>query len=149
MDARIASLEAKLQEATCALPEFSANRCGAYAIEYERLRSERRALLWADMTYAPLTSLARRAQTGDEAAQLELGIRFEEGRGVVRDLDNARRLYRLAATPSGGDMPIYVPGVGDAPGTVQWFNTGPRREGLAEARERLQALDARMEGETQ
>lgn len=34
-------------------------------------------------------SLARRAQAGDKHAQLELGIRYEQGRGLPRDLERA------------------------------------------------------------
>jgi TPR repeat protein len=39
-----------------------------------------------------LQSLARRAQGGDKHAQLELGIRYEEGRGVPANLDRASYL---------------------------------------------------------
>lgn len=58
-----------------------------------------------------LQSLARRAQAGDKQAQLELGIRYEEGRGVEADPEAARRLYRsslrgarfqTAYVPAGG-----------------------------------------------
>jgi TPR repeat protein len=44
---------------------------------------------------AELQSLARRAQAGDKQARLELGVRYEEGRGVVRDLERAERLYLM------------------------------------------------------
>lgn len=44
-----------------------------------------------------LQALARRAQAGDKHAQLDLGIRYEEGRGVPVDLGRAARLYRMAA----------------------------------------------------
>lgn len=39
--------------------------------------------------------LDRRARAGDKAAQLELGMRYEDGSGVERDVDTARRLYLL------------------------------------------------------
>src|SRR5690349_18970327 len=55
--------------------------------------------------------LAQRAQAGDKQAQLDLGIAFEEGRGVPRDLGKARRLYRLAAADSGGRTWVYSPPV--------------------------------------
>jgi len=45
-----------------------------------------------------LQSLARLARSGDKHAQLKLGIRYEEGRGVPVDLERARDLYFDAAT---------------------------------------------------
>lgn len=56
---------------------------------------------------APSTSeevkvLARAAQVGDKLAQLELGKRFEAGRGVPKDLDRAAKLYAAAASPHDG-----------------------------------------------
>jgi hypothetical protein len=56
---------------------------------------------------APSTSdevkiLARKAQAGDKPAQLELGKRFEAGRGVPEDLDRAAKLYATAASPHDG-----------------------------------------------
>jgi hypothetical protein len=91
-----------------------------------------------------LRSLAQRAEAGDKTAQLELGIRFEEGRGVPLDWRRAERLYGMAASSSGGTMMIYVPPVrpGGA-GSVMPVDTGPRVPGLAEARERLRALRGR------
>src|SRR3546814_8132871 len=50
---------------------------------------------------ADLQDLARRAATGDKYAQLDLGIRYEDGNGVSRALKRAAQLYRMAATPSG------------------------------------------------
>jgi len=46
--------------------------------------------------------LARSAQAGDKLAQLELGKRFEAGRGVPKDLDRAGKLYAAAASPHDG-----------------------------------------------
>ena len=90
----------------------------------------------------PLKVLARRAQAGVKAAQLELGIRFEEGRGVERDLGKARALYRLAASTSGGQIWIYSPPVGNgSSGRVIPVNTGPKQVGLAEAKRRLEAVE--------
>src|SRR4051812_16176372 len=51
---------------------------------------------------ADLQELARHAQGGDKHAALELGIRYEEGRGVPMDVRQAIRLYRQAAMTSGG-----------------------------------------------
>lgn len=84
--------------------------------------------------------LARQAKGGDRHAMLHLGIAFEEGRGLPRDLKKARKLYRMAAADSGGTMWIYVPGVGNAPGRVMPFDRGPFVPGLAEAKERLSAM---------
>ena len=90
-----------------------------------------------------LQALAQRARSGDKLAQLELGIRFEEGIGVPVDLGRAERLYRAAATASGGTIMVYVPGIRGRPGTVMPMSTGPRMPGLKEARNRLRALEAR------
>jgi hypothetical protein len=59
-----------------------------------------------DLT-APSTSeevkvLARGAQGGDKLAQLELGKRFEAGRGVPKDFGRADKLYAAAASPNDG-----------------------------------------------
>jgi len=91
-----------------------------------------------DYTAMPLSTLASKAQGGDKQAQLELGIRFEEGNGVARDMDNARKLYAKAAADSGGTIWIYSPPVGNGTsGRVIPVDTGPKRTGLAEAKRRL------------
>lgn len=88
-----------------------------------------------------LQALARRAAAGDKQAQLDLGIALEEGRGIERNLGKAERLYRLAASDSGGRTWVYSPPV--RPGgsgraiPIEW---GPKRPGLAEAARRLAAL---------
>ncbi len=90
-----------------------------------------------------LSSLARRAQSGDKQAQLELGIRFEEGLGVERNTRNACALYNRAATQTGGTIWIYVPPVGNGTtGRVMPYDTGPVVPGLSEAAERRASLDA-------
>jgi hypothetical protein len=93
---------------------------------------------------AALRNLAARAQAGDKHAQLELGIAFEEGRGVPRDLGKAERLYRMAAADSGGQQWVYSPPVrrGDS-GRVIPLDRGPIQAGLGEAKRRLAALTAR------
>lgn len=90
---------------------------------------------------AELQTLARRAQAGDKQAQLELGIRYEEGRGVPVDLARAERLYRMAASDSGGTTYVYSPPLrtGD-PARVIRVDQRPSATGLAEARNRLWAL---------
>ena len=95
-----------------------------------------------ELSKAPLVALARLAESGNKFAQLELGIRFEEGRGLPVDVERARRLYELAATDSQGVMPIYQAGVGESPGSTLTVPRGPIDEGLAEARDRLEALSA-------
>jgi hypothetical protein len=71
-----------------------------------------------------LRSLERRAQAGDKQAQLELGIRYEEGRDVPRDPEKAGRLYRrnLSGTrfqtqsvPSGGGVRPENTAIGEPP----------------------------------
>ena len=96
---------------------------------------------YAGIPFAPnaadpeLQNLARLARSGEKHAQLELGIRYEEGRGVPVDLERAGRLYTLAATDFGGT-------IGRWPDKI---DLGPRREGLAEARTRLKRLRTRLE----
>jgi hypothetical protein len=85
-----------------------------------------------------LQALARRAQQGDERAQLELGIRYESGRGVLVDLDRAERLYLLAAIERGGTTYVADPRGGGAIPV-----SGESAAGLAEAGERLRALRLR------
>lgn len=86
--------------------------------------------------------LARRAQAGDKRAQLELGVRYEEGRGLSLDRERAASLYRRAATPSGGTLWVYNPPVGSSAGRIIPVDRGPNRAGLAEAGARLRRLIA-------
>lgn len=88
-----------------------------------------------------LQLLATRARAGDKLAQLELGILYEEGRRVERDLNKAHKLYRLAASEGGGPVTVYVPGVRGASGRVMLIDSAPKLVGLEEARRRLDALD--------
>ena len=94
----------------------------------------------------PLVRLARLAQSGNKQAQLELGIRFEEGiGGVERNPSRALELYTLAsrATPARYGMVVRQtePGAG---GGVSRGQRSPRIPGLPEARERRDALEARL-----
>ncbi|WP_162806791.1 SEL1-like repeat protein [Sphingosinicella terrae] len=90
-----------------------------------------------------LQGLAMRAQAGDKHAQLELGIRYEQGRGVPVNLARAEHLYRLAASDSSGSGLVYLPPVGTARGQVVPVRTGQSSRGLDEARERLDRIIAR------
>lgn len=90
----------------------------------------------------PLPQLASEAQGGSKEAQLELGIRFEEGRGVERDLGKAKKLYAKAASDSGGPIWVYSPAVGNGTkGRVIAVNSGPKRSGLVEAKRRLEGVE--------
>ncbi|MBB3033505.1 hypothetical protein [Alteriqipengyuania lutimaris] len=96
----------------------------------------------------PLGQVARLASTGNKQAQLELGVRFEEGRGVSCDPDKARALYRRAAANSGGTIWVYQPPVGNGTsGRTVPLDTGPRETGLSLAAQRLAALERRLEQE--
>lgn len=87
-------------------------------------------------------ALAARAQAGDKQAQLDLGIRFEEGAGVARNLTAAKKLYRQAASDSGGTIWVYTPPVGNGTsGRVVPVKSGAKQYGLADARRRLKALE--------
>ena len=103
----------------------------------------------------PLPVLAGLARnTMNKHAQLELGTRFEEGRGVAQDIEMARRYYRMAARDSRRGAPVLMArrdvsplGFGEAlvqeaglsrPRVPGW----PTAAGLPEAEERLRKLRA-------
>lgn len=135
----IANPRQRLRGATVALLLFCAplvlGGCAANARSYAGIPFA------AGSADAGLQSLALRARAGDKHAQLELGIRFEEGRGVPVRRTLARRLYRLAARDSGGMVWTHSPSVRGVPGTPIQVDLGPRQAGLAEARRRLERLD--------
>lgn len=88
-----------------------------------------------------LRSLAQSAAAGDKQAQLDLGIRYEEGNGVERDLRIAKKLYQLAATDSGGTLWVYSPPVGNGTsGRVIPMRSSHKNFGLIEAKSRLTNL---------
>jgi hypothetical protein len=92
---------------------------------------------------AGIQVLAKRARAGDKQAQLDLGIAFDEGREIAQDCRRARKLYRLAATASGGTIFVYQPPARKGGrGMVVPVNMGPRVAGLEEARRRLKTLDS-------
>lgn len=81
----------------------------------------------------------------NKQAQLELGKRFEEGRGVTRDPAMARRYYRKAARDVRRGTPIFSEGLASA--SVSGIGghiiySRHRADGLAEAEDRLRALAA-------
>lgn len=88
-----------------------------------------------------IQDIARRARTHDKEAQLQLGIAYEEGRGVARDTGRARKLYAVAAADSGGTIWVYQPPVKKGgSGRVVPVNMGSKTVGLAEAKDRLVRL---------
>jgi hypothetical protein len=97
-----------------------------------------------------LALVESRAAAGDRRAQLELGIRYEEGRGVERNLKRARQLYSHAAADSGGPVWTYIPSVGKGrtSRTVMVSNV-PKTRGLAEAKERLRLIEIKLRMEPQ
>jgi len=90
-----------------------------------------------------LQQLALHARGGDKPSQLELGIRYEEGNGVPRDVARARWLYERAARDEGGEQMIYIPASRPG-GRGAWLpiNKGIKLHGLEAAKERLRRLDA-------
>jgi TPR repeat protein len=88
-----------------------------------------------------LANLARNVM--NKHAQLELGKRFEEGRGVAADQDMARRYYRMAQRDSQRGAPIFAEGLATASVAGIGGHTiyaRPRAVGLPEAQERLRGL---------
>jgi hypothetical protein len=94
----------------------------------------------------PLPVLADMARNSlNKRAQLELGKRFEEGRGVAQDHDMARRYYRMARRDSLRGAPIFNEGLASASVSGIGGHTiyaRPRAVGLPEAQERLRRLSA-------
>jgi len=96
---------------------------------------------------ASLAQLECSASTGDRFAQLELGIRYEEGAGVARNLDRAERLYARAARTERRQRYVYSPPVGrERHGRLITLGTESGSPGLSEARDRLRALRSRRRG---
>jgi len=135
--------EAPDEKPAAALDADQSAACHAIAQQLAELEQRRPALIlgrsYADM---PLPQLASAAQGGNKEAQLELGIRFEEGRGVAPDMGKARKLYAKAASDSGGTIWVYSPPVGNGTkGRTIPVNMGPKRMGLAEAKLRLEGSE--------
>jgi TPR repeat protein len=90
----------------------------------------------------PLVEIVQlRAGRGDKNAQLELGVRYEEGRGVPRDLDRAEHWYRRAARDARRPSQVYSPAVGPhGRARILSVRGGGFSRGLPEARRRLREL---------
>ena len=84
---------------------------------------------------------ARRAQAGDKQAQLDLGIRLEEGIGIASDPNGALILYKAAASDSGGTKLLYIPASRNAPAMTVPFYNGPRKRGIPAAAEEANRLE--------
>ena len=97
-----------------------------------------------------LQALARSARSGDKRAQLELGIRYEEGRGVAPDPKRAAQLYRRAAMQTGGVRLAYVPAASkNGRGATVPISAGRLVPGLPEAAARLAQLRGRKRVEAE
>lgn len=92
----------------------------------------------------PLGKLAGFASMDSKPALLELGIRFEEGRGVVPDLKQAEQAYRLAAWTNTIHTGTQVAGVGGQHGRFEPIII-EGTPGLAAAEIRLAELRARKQ----
>jgi hypothetical protein len=107
----------------------------------------------------PLAALARAAHGKNKHAQLELGIRFEQGRGVGQDWARALELYRMAGADSRSGEPVRAPnyagtllsdpqiGAVDTtqPSMARADYPGrPAAKGLPEARARYRALKQKI-----
>jgi len=99
---------------------------------------------------AEVRALAERAAAGDKLAQLELGIRYEEGRGVPSSRRRAERLYHMAASHSGGgrQYEYFRPMRPGGRSHVIPVEGGRFVPGLPEARARLEALKGRRSGQS-
>lgn len=84
------------------------------------------------------------ASAGDKQAQLELGIRYETGEGVPRDVGRAAELYSRAARSEQRPRHVYSPPVGkERHGRILTSGPVSVSPGLPEARRRLEGLQGR------
>ncbi len=90
----------------------------------------------------PLPRLAELAGMDHKPALLELGIRFEEGRGLAQDWDKAELAYRLAAWQNSYIAGQQVAGVGSLQRPSEPIMV-PGAPGLESAEVRLASLRAR------
>jgi hypothetical protein len=96
---------------------------------------------------APPVALECAAASGDKSAQLALGIRYEMGDGVPRDLERAEQLYARAARTDTRPSYVYSPAVGkERFGRVIPVSPAGARPGLPEARRRFEALRRKRGG---
>jgi len=91
---------------------------------------------------ADLQNLAWRARAGDKKAQLDLGMRFEEGRGVPYNRRHALTLYERAAVDTGPSLAMFSPAVNgkDSGQVIYGGRAAGAQKGLEEARIRHRRL---------
>ncbi|WP_443028822.1 MULTISPECIES: hypothetical protein [unclassified Sphingopyxis] len=95
----------------------------------------------SDYRSASVSDLTCHASSGNKLAQLELGIRYEYGDGVPRDLSHAEKLYVQAARSDRNGRYVYSPPVGNERyGRAIPAGESTNSPGLSEARERLLQL---------
>lgn len=100
--------------------------------------------LLPDRADLSVQKLAARAAVGDKDAQLKLGIRFEEGNGVVQNRSTAIKLYEHSARAEGETVWVYTPSVGNGTiGRVIQITENGSQPGNPTARERLIKLRPR------
>lgn len=87
-----------------------------------------------------LQQLAQRAREGDKQAQLDLGIAFEEGLGVIPSRRRAITLYRDAAKDNPGTRWVYAPSPGGGAPARVLPTDGHFAPGLLDARRRLDKI---------
>lgn len=94
----------------------------------------------------PLSRLAAFAGMDSKPALLELGIRFEEGRGLPQDWEKAELAYRLAAWTNTIIAGTQVAGVAGQHGRFEPIFV-PGTPGLESAERRLAQLRARKKAQ--
>lgn len=90
-----------------------------------------------------LQRIAASAQHGNKDAQLELGIRYEEGVGVPVDYKLARDLYAAAASTVGQRL-AYSPAVGNSPAKIISLPNEQGQRGSEEALQRKNRIEILM-----
>jgi TPR repeat protein len=89
------------------------------------------------------------ASAGDQRAAFQLAQMFDRGEGAPQDLKRAARYYTIAATPSAGTVPIYVPPVRNEHfGHTTNVRLGERTAGIPEAQLALAQMYADGRGVT-
>lgn len=97
-----------------------------------------------DYRSASLSALECAAGGHDKQAQLELGIRYETGNGVGRDLNRAEHYYSLAAASTRKPRYVYAAPVGGQRfGSIAAVDPAGQSDGLPEAKRRLELLRRR------
>ncbi|WP_375291537.1 hypothetical protein [Qipengyuania sp.] len=91
---------------------------------------------------ADIQQLARVTQSGSKQAQLDLGIRLQEGRGIPVDHGKAARPFARVATDSAENRMLFVPAAGSLRSTILPIRQGTKITRSAEARARLQTLES-------